>query len=89
MKSVVWANACKKDYKRITKRGLSLDKFKNIVMLLASDATLPDSARPHKLSGNYAQKWECHIEPDWLLIYEYAENEIILLRTGTHSDLFR
>ena len=89
MRAVVWTNAFKKDYKLISKRHLNTGKLRVVVEALANDVALPESARPHKLVGNYIGTWECHIEADWLLIYEYAENELILRRTGTHTDLFR
>lgn len=58
--------------------------------MLEKDGSLPPSYRPHKLSGQYQNAWECHIEPDWLLIWEQNDEELILLfvNTGTHSDLF-
>jgi len=55
---------------------------------LMADAALPARCRPHKLSGNYADLWECHIAPDWLLIYDFDDTYLRLYRTGTHSDLF-
>ena len=89
MKQVVYSTQFKKDYKRITKRGYRLEKLPSTIRLLAGDKPLPKSYRPHKLSGDYAGFWECHIEPDWLLVYEYTDNELHLRRTGTHSDLFQ
>ena len=61
---------------------------RTIVEKLAMDIGLDQSNRPHKLVGNYVGKWECHIEPDWLLIYEILDDVVILYRTGTHTDLF-
>ena len=60
-----------------------------IAGLLAQGVPLPESAYPHKLSGAYDGLWECHIEHDWLLVYEIVDDYIILHRTGTHDDLFR
>ena len=59
-----------------------------IVEKLASGIELEARNKPHKLIGNYINKWECHIESDWLLIYEVTDELVILYRTGTHSDLF-
>lgn len=63
--------------------------LKSVVAILAVPATLPPQNRDHNLTGNYAGHRECHITPDWLLIYEIDENNLYLERTGTHSDLFR
>ncbi len=84
----VYTNRILKDIKLAQKRGLNLKKLKNIIDLLSSTKELPKRCKPHVLSGNYSNYWECHIEPDWLLIYEFTENDVRLLRTGTHSDLF-
>lgn len=56
--------------------------------MLVNNTPLPAKYRPHKLTGDHYPKWECHIEPDWLLIYEIKEDIVILYRTGTHADLF-
>ena len=84
----VYTNRILKDIKLAQKRGLNLKKLKNVIDLLSGDKELPKRCKPHVLSGNYSNYWECHIEPDWLLIYEFIENDLRLLRTGTHSDLF-
>jgi mRNA interferase YafQ len=78
----------KKDQKRIRKRGYKEEKLTEIVLFLANMQPLPASTRNHKLNGNYVGHWECHIEPDWLLIYHYDEKILLLIRTGTHADLF-
>lgn len=80
----------KKDYKLAVKRGCDLNKLQNVVMILASGKTLPEEYRDHPLRGNYGGYRECHIEPDWLLVYKISENVLVLTlyRTGTHSDLF-
>lgn len=70
------------------KRGKSFDVFKQVIQHLANGKPLDEKYRDHKLIGDYAGTRECHIEPDWLLIYEDHNNELILIRTGTHSDLF-
>lgn len=90
MKLVVPTRAFKNDYKRAKKRNFEIDKLKKLVQLLADDKPLPAHARAHKLVGNYVGLWECHIESDWLLIYQYRDNEeLILCRTGSHSALFK
>jgi mRNA interferase YafQ len=70
------------------KRGKSFDVFKQIIQHLAQSKPLDKSFRDHMLIGNYAGTRECHVDPDWLIIYEIQEDELILIRTGTHSDLF-
>lgn len=80
----------KRDFKTIQKRGYPIDQLVSVFNQLENNGKLPASYRPHKLSGNYTNCWECHIRPDWLLIWEQddIEKEIKLTRTGTHSDLF-
>ena len=79
-----------KDLKRCMKRGLDLQLIHEAISLLRATGTLPMKYRPHKLSGDKNGQWECHIEPDWLMIWEQNDTELTLLflRTGTHSDLF-
>ena len=79
-----------KDVKRIEKRGYNLSLLTDVIKKLAKGETLPEKNRDHNLQGEYADCRECHITPDWLLIYEIADDEVILYltRTGTHSDLF-
>ena len=84
-------SAFKKDLKTLRKQGKDLNKLNSVVNKLAAGEELPEKYRDHKLSGNYDDFHECHIEPDWLLIYKYHEDELILVlvNTGSHSDLFR
>lgn len=79
-----------KDLKRAKKRGFNLSLLTEILKKLAGGETLPVKNKDHALSGNYAGCRECHIAPDWLLIYEVDGNSLILylIRTGSHSDLF-
>ncbi len=70
------------------KRGKSFGELKKVLTKIANDEPLDAKYRDHLLIGQYEGTRECHIEPDWLLIYETTEDEIILVRTGTHSDLF-
>ncbi len=88
MKKIIRTNRFEKDVKKMKKRGKSFDNFKKIIITLAKGLTLDPKYKDHKLVGNYMGTRECHIEPDWLLIYEAREEELILVRTGTHSDLF-
>jgi mRNA interferase YafQ len=88
MKEVVASNAFKRDIKRLSKRNYPLSKLGHILTLLQTGQSLPPSTRPHILNGEWKGVWECHIAPDWLLIYEITETEISLFRTGTHADLF-
>lgn len=81
----------KKDYKTAVKRGCDISKLKNVVTLLADGQTLPKEYSDHELKGKqYSGYRECHIEPDWLLVYKITESVLVLslYRTGTHSDLF-
>ena len=79
-----------KDLKRIQKRGYDVSLLSEIIKKLANGETLPANCKDHNLSGNLAGCRECHITPDWLLVYEISESDLILYltRTGTHSDLF-
>lgn len=80
----------KKDYKLAVKRGRNISKLKEVITLLASGSILPGKYVDHELSGKYSKYRECHIEPDWLLIYRLEEDILILslCRMGSHSDLF-
>lgn len=79
-----------KDMKRCQKRGYDMQLVKDAIRLLAETGTLPSEYKPHQLHGDRKGQWECHIQPDWLLIWEQHDQELILvmLNTGTHSDLF-
>ena len=88
MLNVRTTNKFEKDSAKIIKRGKNIAKLKKIILELVSGKTLDKKYRDHKLIGNFDGSRECHIEPDWLLIYEVSKNELILKRTGTHADLF-
>ena len=79
-----------KDYKLCKKRGLDLALIHVVFEMLESSGSLPQKYKTHKLTGNYTGFLECHIQNDWLLVWAKNEekNEILLTRTGTHSDLF-
>ena len=90
MLKIVLSNQFKKDIKLCKSRGLNIDDLKVIVDDLASGKTLPNKYKDHNLLGEFAGFKECHIHPDWLLIYKIESyNCLFLFRTGTHSDLFK
>ena len=90
MFEVVLSNRFRKDLKLAAKRGLRLDELNAIVNQLAAGQTLPERNRDHALTGDYIDFRECHIRPDWLLVYRVDGDalELFLFRTGTHTDLF-
>ncbi len=79
-----------KDYKLCKRRGLDMRIIEIVFELLAENGNVTAKYKPHKLQGDYADFWECHIQNDWLLIWliDAEKKEIQLTRTGTHSDLF-
>lgn len=81
-------NRMKKDVKKIQKSGKDIEKLLKVVELLAEGEKLPQIYRDHPLAGNLEGKRDCHIEPDWILIYAIEDHELILYITGSHSDLF-
>ena len=90
MYSVDYTNRFKKDLKRCFKRGLDISKIQKAVKLLELNGELPIEYKPHKLIGNRNGQWECHIQPDWLMVWEQNDEHftLLFLETGTHSDLF-
>lgn len=78
----------KRDVKRLQKRGKDFSEFRGVIERIAAGEALDPRHRDHPLLGAYKGARECHIEADWLLIYERTEAELILIRTGTHMDLF-
>ena len=80
----------KKDYKLAIKRGWKISLLDDVIAALAMGRTLPEKAKDHALSGNWAGHRECHVLPDWLLVYRIEDDVLVLTltRTGTHSDLF-
>ncbi len=90
MLDLVTTTQFRKDLKRIRKRGYDLLKLDTVLQTLTKEELLPDKYRDHALTGDYNGFRECHIEPDWLLIYAVDQGQLILTasRTGTHSDLF-
>ena len=90
MLTIKYHTAFKKDYKRIKKRGYDTRLLEKVIDLLAQGKELPAQYRDHPLVNTHKGCRECHIAPDWLLVYEINDGELILCltRTGTHSDLF-
>ena len=88
--SIEFTTRFKKDLKLAKKQNKNFDKMFEVIEILANGGKLDAKYRDHDLSGNYKGTRECHIEPDWLLIYEIKEDILVLMlsRTGTHSDLF-
>ena len=88
--AVKFTSQFKKDLKKAKKQGKDIEKILRVIKLLADDKKLPISLHDHELSGDYAGTRECHIEPDWLLVYEKIEETLVLMcyRNGTHSELF-
>lgn len=88
MLTPVRSGAFKRDVKRAKKRGKDMDKLRSLLLLLIAGATLPKRYQDHPLKGEWAGWRDAHIEPDWLLIYRVADDELHLARVGTHADLF-
>ena len=90
MYSVAYTGAFKKDFKRCSKRNYKISLLQKAVEILEVNGSLPAAYKAHKLSGDYADCWECHIMSDWLLLWlqDDIKTELTFIRTGTHSDLF-
>jgi mRNA interferase YafQ len=89
MRTPSYTKRFEKDLHRAKRRGKDTAKLKTIIGLILAEETLPPRLRDHALIGNYAGRRECHIEPDWLLIYKLDNDSVVFERTGTHADLFR
>ena len=89
-RDIVWTSRFKKDYKNIIKRNLDITLLDDVIRILARGDMLPQQYKDHSLTGNRKGFRECHIAPDWLLIYSIEDNNLLLVlsRTGSHSDLF-
>lgn len=88
--TIRYSGLFKRSYKKCLRRGCSEEKFKKVIAILAEDGILPREYSPHRLKGKYKGCWECHITPDWLLVWEQNDWQLTLLLvdTGTHNDLF-
>ena len=91
MYKILTTNQFEKDVKKCKKRHLDKSVLLDIIKKLQNNGELKQKYKPHKLSGNFAGFWECHIRPDWLLIWSQDDEKLLitLTRTGTHSDLFK
>ena len=95
MREISRSTRFKRDYKLMKKRGKDMDKINSVILMLANDEELPPALCDHSLSGNWSGFRDCHIEPDWVLIYQKIDNQLLALEelrleaTGTHSDLFK
>ena len=95
MREISRSTRFKRDYKLMKKRGKDMDKINSVILMLANDEELPSALCDHPLRGNWSGFRDCHIEPDWVLIYQKTDNQILELEelrleaTGTHSDLFK
>ena len=90
MYSIKFTGEFKRDMRLCKKRGYDMELIREAIRILSVDGKLPKEYLPHQLHGNRKGQWECHIQPNWLLIWEQHDKELILvmLNTGTHSDLF-
>ena len=86
--TILWTSQFKKDYKLAKRQGRSLADLRSVIEKLAARVPLPVKHRDHALSGRWNRHRECHITPDWLLIYRIDDEELILERVGSHSELF-
>jgi mRNA interferase YafQ len=88
MRTIVYTNQFKKDFKHAQKQSKDLAKLKTVIARLAAGETLDQKFKDHPLQGEYAGARDCHINPDWLLIYAILGDELRLIRTGSHAELF-
>ena len=86
---LIYTTQFKKDFKKILKQGKDLSKLELVIKTLLNDQVLEPKYKDHSLSGKWKNHRDCHVEPDWLLIYRIKSDSLILERTGAHSDLFR
>ena len=88
MRVLRYTSQFKKDFKRMGKRGADMKKLHTVIQKLAKEEELDARFKDHPLQGKFAEAHDCRISPGWILIYAIAGNELRLIRTGTHSDLF-
>jgi mRNA interferase YafQ len=89
MYAPVYLNRFEKDLKRMQKRGKDIGKFKTVALKLMAGEVLEPRYCDYPLVGNFANRRDCHIEPDWLLIYRFEADKVIFERMGSHADLFK
>jgi len=89
-RDIIWTSQFKRDYKLAMKRNLDMSLLDECIRMLAARTELPPKFRDHDLTGKWTGHRECHVQPDWLLIYRIEGNDLILVltRTGSHGDLF-
>jgi len=87
--NIIYTTQFKKDYKKIKKQNKDLGKFKILIERLSGGQQLDSHYKDHRLSGRWKKHRNCHIEPDWILIYRFTKEDLILERTGSHSVLFK
>ena len=88
MRNLIRGTQFKRDVKLAAKRGKDMTKLRDLILLLAGETPLPSRYKDHPLSGEWKHHRDSHIEPDWLLLYKIDDNDLYLVRTGTHADLF-
>ena len=91
MREIKYTSQFKKDYKQARKRGMDMNLLKEVIRMLQNEEKLPNKYRDHGLAGEYIGIRECHIQPDWLLLYSLTGDKLILIlnRTGSHSEIFK
>ena len=89
-RNILYSKQFKKDVERIAKRGLDLEELKNVIRMLQQGKKLDAKYKNHPLAGEFEGTFDCHIKPDWILVYSLDDTDLVLtcIRTGTHSDLF-
>lgn len=83
------SNQFKKDMKRLARRGLDMKKLMRFIEKTIETGEVSTQYRPHRLSGNWEGYWDCHLAPDWVVIYQIDDIALYLVQTGTHADLFK
>lgn len=89
MRTILYSGQFKKDFKRMEKRGNDVEKLRVVIKKLINEEELDARHKDHPLQGNFVGARDCHISPNWVLIYAIIDSELRLIRTGTHSDLFK
>ena len=87
-REIVVSTSFRRDVRRATRRGLDVDRLWQIIDMLANGVSLPVNSRPHRVTGNWADCWDCHVASDWLLVWIETSDSVRLVRTGTHADIF-
>ena len=88
MRSIFYTTQFRKDFRRLGKQGREVEKLKTVITKLAKGETLEEKYKDHRLHGKYSGARDCHVGPDWILIYAIVEDELRLIRTGSHAELF-